>query len=544
MATEATPGPEIIFGLVGSVGTDLDFVEKCLSAAIADINYQPQCVRLSDLMHDVDSDICKNLAESPSFERYMSHMTAGNELRRLMERGDTLAMLAVGAIREFRQVKNGKPDQPLTRHAYILKSLKHPDEVRTLRNIYGPSFYLVAAYSPRETRKRTLAQKLAASEHSLQSGQYFEKAEKLMKRDESERETDEFGQNVRDTFPIADAFVDTSSPDEATSSIKRLLDLLFGTAIQTPTKDEYGMFHAQAASLRSAALGRQVGATIATTDGDVIAIGTNEVPKAGGGLYWCDDNPDMRDFRLGYEVSDKIKRRVLGDVVSRLRDKGWLSEEKRNISIAKLVEEAFAEDSSALMKGSHLANSIEYFRAVHAEMAAVVDAARRGVSVKDGVLFCTTFPCHDCAKHIVAAGIQRVVYIEPYPKSLAPELYLDSIAVDQRKPKGITGGAGALGYVAFESFVGVAPRQYMDFFVMGDRKTKEGDVTNPNKSAVLPRFAKELPPELAILVRENQEFNQFKDLMSEKIKPSTASVPTKNPQAEVVQMKVEVQGGT
>ncbi len=543
MSIERSQGPEIIFGLVGSVGTDLDFVEKSLSAAITDINYQPLPLRLSDLMHDVDLDICKNLAESPSFERYMSHMTAGNELRRLMERGDTLAMLAVGAIREVRQAKAGKPDQALPRHAYILKSLKHPDEVKMLRSIYGPSFYLVAAYSPRETRKRNLAQKLAASENSLQSGQYFEKAERLMKRDESERETDEFGQNVRDTFPIADVFVDTSNPDDATTSVERFIDLLFGTAIRTPTKDEYGMFHAQAASLRSAALGRQVGATIATTDGDIIAIGTNEVPKAGGGLYWCDDNPDMRDFRLGYEVSDKIKRRVLADVVCRLRDKGWLSEEKRNIPIGQLVEQAFAEDRLALMKGSHLANSIEYFRAVHAEMAAVVDAARRGVSVKDGVLFCTTFPCHDCAKHIVAAGIQRVLYIEPYPKSLAPELYLDSIAVDQRKPRNFVGGAGALGYVTFESFVGVAPRQYMDFFVMGERKTREGDVAAPDKSMAVPRFAKELPPELAILVRENQEFKQFKDQMGEKIKSGSTSIPPKNSQAEVVQMKSEVQGG-
>jgi cytidine deaminase len=538
------PGPEIVFGLVGSVGTDLDFVGKCLSTAIADVNYQSLTVRLSDLMHDVNLDFCKNLPEIPAYERYMEHMTAGNKLRRFLVRGDALAMLAVGAIREGRQDVSGKPDQPLTRHAYILKSLKHPSEVKTLRNIYGPSFYLVAAYSPRETRKRNLAQKLASSEHSLQSGQYFEKVEALMKRDESERETDEFGQNVRDTFPLADIFVDTSNPDSATASVRRFIDLLFGVAIHTPSKDEYGMFHAQAASLRSAALGRQVGATIATTDGDIVTIGTNEVPKAGGGLYWCDDDPDMRDFRLGYEVSDKIKRRVLGDVISRLRDRGWLSEDKRESSVGQLVELAFAEDKSALMKGSHLANSIEYFRAVHAEMAAIVDAARRGVSVKDGVLFCTTFPCHDCAKHIVAAGIQRVVYIEPYPKSLAPELYLDSIAVDRRKPKNLEGGAGAVGYVSFESFVGVAPRQYMEVFVMGERKTKEGDVSAPNKSAALPRFAKELPPELVILVRENLEFNQFKEQMGEKIKTGAAPVPTKNPQAEVVQMKSEVQGGT
>ncbi|HLZ43404.1 MAG TPA: anti-phage dCTP deaminase [Candidatus Sulfotelmatobacter sp.] len=539
---EAKFGPEIVFGLVGSVGTELDFVAQCLSITVADLNYEPLTVRLSELMHEVDLDLCKKLPEEPAYSRYMTHMTAGNELREFLTRGDALAMLAVGAIREARQDKNGKPDQPLARHAYILKSLKHPDEVKTLRAIYGPSFHLVAAYSPRESRKRNLAQKLAASEHSLQSGQYFEKVEELMRRDESERETNKFGQNVRDTFPLADIFVDTSNPDGATASVRRYIELLFGTAIHTPSKDEYGMFHAQAASLRSAALGRQVGATIATIDGDIITIGTNEVPKAGGGLYWCDDDSDMRDFRLGYEVSDKIKRRVLGDVIARFRDKGWLSEDKLQTPVGELVEQAFAEERSALMKGSHLSNSIEYFRAVHAEMAAIVDAARRGVSVKDAVLFCTTFPCHDCAKHIVAAGIQRVVYIEPYPKSLAPELYLDSIAVDQRKPKNLN-GAGAVGYVSFESFVGVAPRQYMDCFVMGERKTKEGDVTAPNKTTSLPRFAKELPPELVILVRENQEFNQFKKDLGEKIKKNATSTSTKNPQSEVVQMKSEVQGG-
>jgi hypothetical protein len=175
MNLETKSGPEIVFGLVGSVGTELDFVAQCLSAAVADLNYQPLTIRLSELMHEVEMDPYRGLPEEPAYERYMSHMTAGNDLRKSLERGDALAMLAVGAIREARESKNGKPDQPLARHAYILKSLKHPSEVKTLRAIYGPSFHLVAAYSPRESRKRNLGQKLAASEHSLQSGLYLEK---------------------------------------------------------------------------------------------------------------------------------------------------------------------------------------------------------------------------------------------------------------------------------------------------------------------------------------------------------------------------------
>lgn len=169
-------------------------------------------------------------------------------------------------------------------------------------------------------------------------------------------------------------------------------------------------------------------------------------------------------------------------------------------------------------------------------MAAIVDAARRGVSVKDAILYCTTFPCHDCAKHIVAAGIQKVVYVEPYPKSLAPEIYLDSIVVDQPRSKEITEMTSSAGYVSFESFVGIAPRQYMDLFTMGERKTKAGDVVLPNKASAKPLFGKELPPELAVLVKENQEFNRFKGEMSAKI-ASLINVPQKNPQSDVVQMK-------
>jgi cytidine/deoxycytidylate deaminase-like protein len=163
--------------------------------------------------------------------------------------------------------------------------------------------------------------------------------------------------------------------------------------------------------------------------------------------------------------------------------------------------------------------------------------------VKDGTLFCTTFPCHDCAKHIVAAGIQKVVYIELYPKSLAPELYLDSIVVDQPKSQQTLGGAEAMGYVPFEPFVGIAPRQYLDLFTMGERKTRTGDVVSPNKATAKPLFAKELPPDLVVLVKKDQELNLFKEQMGAKI--ATASIPQKSLQADVVQImkKPEVQGG-
>jgi cytidine deaminase len=108
---------------------------------------------------------------------------------------------------------------------------------------------------------------------------------------------------------------------------------------------------------------------------------------------------------------------------------------------------------------------IEFGRIVHAEMSALSDAARKGISVEGATLYCTTFPCHLCAKLIVAAGIKKVTYLEPYPKSYASELHGDAIAVDSDKPNG---------KVAFNAFLGVSPFRYRDLFEKRRRKNAVG----------------------------------------------------------------------
>lgn len=116
---------------------------------------------------------------------------------------------------------------------------------------------------------------------------------------------------------------------------------------------------------------------------------------------------------------------------------------------------------------SAVASIIEYGRIVHAEMAAITDAARRGISVKGEILYCTTFPCHMCARHILALGIHKVIYIEPYPKSLTKELYKKSVQIDD-------GTQADIDAVKFEPFVGIAPRIYFKFFKMPKRKDVKG----------------------------------------------------------------------
>jgi Cytidine and deoxycytidylate deaminase zinc-binding region len=108
-------------------------------------------------------------------------------------------------------------------------------------------------------------------------------------------------------------------------------------------------------------------------------------------------------------------------------------------------------------------NLTEFGRGVHAEMEAILSAGRVGISVRGATLYTTTFPCHNCTKHIVDAGIDRVVYIEPYPKSLARELHSDSIILAGEEE---SDGTSGFRRIPFAPFVGIGPRRYMELFSM------------------------------------------------------------------------------
>ena len=51
---------------------------------------------------------------------------------------------------------------------------------------------------------------------------------------------------------------------------------------------------------------------------------------------------------------------------------------------------------------------------VHAEANAIAFAAREGIATRRGTIYCTHSPCIECAKLIVSAGINRLVYMIPY----------------------------------------------------------------------------------------------------------------------------------
>lgn len=469
---------EIVFGLIAPIGTKLDLLINKLENTLSRFDFMCEQITLTKYLKIDDSN--------KRYNQIKNKIEKGTKLRETSKSNDIFSLLAVYSIHKIHKSKDTKNKKI----AYIIRQLKRPEEVLALRYVYGNALYLISAYSSKQNRLDYISKFLGNGIGK----DYSKEAKDLM--DTDEKEEGEYGQCLRDTFPLGDFFIDMDrSEEEVESAIIRIVNLIFGVNI-TPTREEYGMFHAFATALTSSSLARQVGAAIATKNGDIVADGTNEVPKPFGGLYWYEDSNKKRDYELGYDLNTKSKKKIVEDIKNKVIEE--LDKYSKNENIEESINEpniskqdkepVNIQELLKIIRGlniseSELLKSLELSRTVHAEMSALMTAARLGVSVKDCILYTTTFPCHYCAKHIVAAGIKEVVYIEPYPKSLVNELYPDSISVDDDNNN----------KVIFRQYIGVSPRRYIDLFDMKNplaplyRKDEKGDAIKPTKGN-LPRF--------------------------------------------------------
>ena len=67
---------------------------------------------------------------------------------------------------------------------------------------------------------------------------------------------------------------------------------------------------------------------------------------------------------------------------------------------------------------------------VHAEANALLSAARFGISVEGATLYTTMQPCFGCAKELLQAHIERVVYLHPWTPS-DPDPALQAMKLDE-----------------------------------------------------------------------------------------------------------------
>lgn len=476
---------ELVFGLVGALGTDMEHVSQLLHLVLEDMGYRVHEIRLSALLREIDWD--EPLNEGAKLDSYIAaHMDAGDRLRSDWNRGDALALLAAAnVVSERDALANEK--EPLSRCAWVLNQLKTPAEVQTLRDVYGSRFFLIAAYTPDDERIERLNEAITASHRSSDRSKWAVDATELLHRDQSEAPP--YGQDVRDTFHRADLFINAGREADTRSQLERLLEIVLANPFKAPTKDEFALFEAHGAARMSAEPGRQVGAALVNEQGEIIALGTNEVPRPGGGVYREGSNepgvPDQREFRFGLndeqravDTNDRVQREIAAEIADALNatERRWLR------------EGVDPDDLLAVMLTTRLGDLTEFGRAMHAEMSAIIDAARNGRAVAGASLYVTTFPCHNCARHIVGAGIRNCVFLAPYAKSQAAMLHSDSLLVARRAPD--------VTKVSFEPFVGVAPRRYAEFFTWTRRKDDDGKLLTWDARAAKPRLADSEAPEL------------------------------------------------
>ncbi|QDU98478.1 anti-phage dCTP deaminase [Lignipirellula cremea] len=453
---------ELIIGLVGAVGTETRPIIDLLQEQLGRVGYRVEVVKVSA---DVIPLLCD--VEDPGndrFKRYSDLMDAGNRCREMgvneSPADDAVLALGVATYIAARRSQLNRPlvgeadddakereegkGEPLARTAFIIDSLKRPEEVEKLRIIYSSGFVLLGIHAEVGRRRSHLVENLDMT---------LDQADQLIERDRQEGDK-KHGQRVNATFHLADFFVQVAdNSDRLRCDIRRLVGLWFGDPFFTPTFDEYAMFMAFAAALRSADLSRQVGAVM-TRDSEILSTGANECPSPEGGLYWAKRNPKtgcIEDVERGrdYKRDGDSNRLEQLKIIERI------------ITEAMEEKEDFDGDTlRTVLKESGIRDLTEFGRVVHAEMEAILSCGRNGISTKGATLHCTTFPCHNCAKHIVAAGVKRVVYVEPYSKSKALEFHDDSI-VPAENAQGVDGEK-----VLFEPFVGVGPRKYFELFSM------------------------------------------------------------------------------
>lgn len=441
---------ELIFAFVGPVGSGVTYTaELMLKKMIETFGYEGHIRKLSGIITEDASKVGQPSSFKSAIERIETLQVTGNLLREKYG-VDYLSRRIIEKINEDRALGASSADdinhlkahaQP-RRYVTIIDSIKRPEEIELLKRVYGDLLHVFCVFAPEEKRRKRLGQ-----------GRFKDsEIDKVFEIDENEGSN--YGQRVRDTSHLADFFIrnDRDNDEELGKSVDRFLEIIFSTQVHTPQIDETAMYAAIAAARGSACLSRQVGAVIYTKDGEQIGQGCNDVPKFGGGLYGeIDGGNDHRCFKWGGKRchNDHQKADRYDEILNSLEAAGVLVLEKREVARSAVA-------------ATRLKDLIEFSRAVHAEMEAIISVARNGnAGLVGATLYCTTFPCHNCARHIIASGIARVVYIEPYAKSLASVLHDDAIKFAEGEGDG----------VLFQQYQGVAPRNIDRLFsVRGERK--------------------------------------------------------------------------
>lgn len=447
----------LVLAVTGRIGSGTSFVANALVSELKTYDYQPKLIKITKEF------LNRSVKPSPkSFaERIKILQEQGNLLREKCG-NNILGVKAIQYIAQDLNQNNNFDNNLNSRIAYVIDSLKHPEEINILRAVFRDAFWVVGVVAHDSTRKKRLQEQKQINDDDFDEISEIDANEGI-----------KHGQKVIETILKSDYYFENNYDKETkiNGECQRFLNLLFQGTIETPRQDEYGMHLAFMAADKSACLSRQVGAAIISDNGTVIATGCNDVPQFGGGLYTSESLIDNRCFARSQMCHNDYEKGVIAEDIVKILKKEFAHNQE-------LFEKA-DEIKNILLGDTRLKQLIEFSRAVHAEMDAIISVARSGkLGLIGSTMYITTYPCHNCAKHIIDAGIKRVVFVEPYEKSLAQKLHSDAInnPLEEKSQSKIS----------FDNYGGVSPERYSDFFSMKSKRKNESRLIRRSKSDLLP----------------------------------------------------------
>ena len=488
---------ELFIGICSPIGSHKEIVIKELSEQLKEkYNYTVKTIKLSEYIDKYKTDVFKLLeGKTEEYSELKHKIEEGDKLRSKYKNNSILVELGISDIYNERTSEITNDDElpdseeySTRRICYIFDSIKNKEELLLLREVYTDLFYCFSIFSPFHEREENLRSKnLSSSE-----------IESIINTDEFENNS--FGQNVRNTFTEGDFFLRISDDNKKllNKKISRYLHLIFETDIITPTIEENAMYHAKSVAGNSSCLSRQVGATITDYSGLVLSKGWNDVPKFGGNLYKEEDINDSRCKNLGYCSNDSQKDILVEAITEFIANDDEINmifkSEDGNFDLS--LQNKFTKK----IRNSKIKDLLEFSRSVHAEMHAIITGGQTtGNQMIGGKLFCTTYPCHNCARHIIVAGIKEIYYIEPYIKSLCLQLHNDAITDNELDTE----------KVRILMYDGVSPRRYLSFFSnFTDRKDSKGQKITKDLSTVIPKMSKTIQ---SLPTLERQAIHSLKD---------------------------------
>lgn len=302
---------------------------------------------------------------------------------------------------------------------FVVECFRNPAEINYFRKRFY-EFYLFSVF--RDQSKRVAAGK---SLYNLTESE----CDAIDKADQGKDYIDYvYAQNIKTCVNLADiAVTNNKTPEDYEKQLLKYFALIKSPGCVTPTHEERNMHLAYSVSLNSTCISRQVGAVI-SKNGYVIGVGWNDVESFNVGClyrYKRDVSTiEAEFFPLGYKDDhESIKKIIIGDGL-KLEENFCYKDEYGNFKKNKSMQGEDIAESCQNIINKIKTKSLQECRSLHAEENAILQVARTHAgNLEDAVIYTTTFPCELCTKKILQVGISKIIYCEPYPKSISNSVF-------------------------------------------------------------------------------------------------------------------------